>query len=425
MSGSSPIINKGIGHLPDETIGLAAFANAFGICIFLYSPAFCVRDVAQKFIRGRTSYRRTRIFFILVALSGTLLLLLLGLTPLLDWLILKQAMNLPAELVGPVKRSVVSFLPIPTLIVLRGVYQAVHIIADTPKWIGIGTLCRFAVMILFVFLVAVPLRMEGGVMGGVAFTLGILVETIVTGATARRTGGFVRSDPPGEPPPSLATLWDYSYPLFVGNAMGVFLNPLTMRIVNGAALAEISGAAYGIVRTFTWTFSSTLFAMQTMALAKADSPGSLRRLATCELIPVGTFTALFFVVCFVPPARDAVLIGFFDVDSATTVRFITEALPIAIILPLVMAVRSTCRGLLMRGGFTRWVTVSNTAALILLLALSALHPSALAMNGAQIGYVCWMASLLLEMLTLVIGVWRAGILTCVNEGRRSAAGSGR
>ena len=77
MSGSSPIVNKGIGHLPDETIGFAALANAFGICIFLYSPVFCVRDVAQKFIRGRTSYRRTLIFFFMVSSTGTLLLLLL------------------------------------------------------------------------------------------------------------------------------------------------------------------------------------------------------------------------------------------------------------------------------------------------------------------------------------------------------------
>ena len=422
MSGSSPIINKGIGHLPDETIGFAALANAFGICIFLYSPTFSVRDVAQKFIRGRTSYRRVILFFLVVSSVGTTLLLLLGLTHVLDWLILKKAMNLPGELMGPVKRSVLAFLPIPTLIVFRGVHQALHIIADTPKWIGIGTICRFAAMILFVFLVAVPLKIEGGVMGGMAFSLGILVETAFTVAMARKTARFVRSDPPDEVPPTIGNLWEYSYPLFIANAMGVFLNPLTMRIVNGAAMAGISGAAYGIVRTFTWTFSSTLFAMQTMALAKADSIRNLKRLALYELIPVGTFTGLFFVVCFIPAARHAVLVGFFDVDNPTTVRFITEALPIAIILPLVMAIRSTCRGLLMRSGWTKWVTFANTAALILLLGLSAMSPSALAENGARVGYLCWMAALGLEMCTLVFGVSRVGLRTCVNEGRRSVGG---
>ncbi len=418
MSGSSPIINKGIGHLPDETIGLATLVNAFGICIFLYSPTFSVRDVAQKFVRGRTSYRHTVLFFLMVSTVGTLLLLLLGLTPFLDRLILDKALNLPGELVAPVKRSVLSFVPIPTLIVFRGVHQALHITADTPKWIGIGTVCRFTVMILFVFLVAVPLGIEGGVMGGMAFSIGILVEMIVTVATARRTARFIREDPPDEAPPSFRTLWEFSHPLFLANAMGVFLNPLTARIVNGAALGELSAAAYGIVRTFTWTFSSTLFAMQTMALAKADTIRNLRRLAIYEFIPVSTFTGLFFLVCFLPAARHAVLVGFFNVDSATTVRFITEALPIAIILPMVMAIRSTCRGLLMRGGFTKWVTVSNTAALLLLLTLSAMNPSALALNGARIGYICWMASLVLEMLTLVLGVSRVGIRACVNEGRR-------
>ncbi len=420
MSGSSPIINKGIGHLADETIGFATLANAFVICIFLYSPTFSVRDVAQKYVRGRTSYLRTILFFLTVASAGTLLLLLLGLTPVLDWLILKKAMNLPDELVDPVKRSVLSFLPVPTLIVFRGVHQAVHIINETPKWIGIGTICRFTMMILFVFLVAVPLEIEGGVMGGLAFSIGILVETVVTVAMARKTARFVRSDPAEGAPPTLRVLWDFSYPLFLANAMGVFLNPLTMRIVNGAFLSQTSAAAYGIVRTFTWTFSSTLFAMQTMALAKADTVRNLKRLALYELIPVCTFTSLFIVVCFLPAARSAVLVGFFDVDSATTVRFITEALPIAIILPMVMAIRSTCRGLLLRSGRTSWVTFSNTTALILLLTLSAMNPSALALNGARMGYLCGMASLLLEMGTLVLGVSRVGIKTCVNEGRRHA-----
>ena len=66
MSGSSPIINMGIGALPDETIGLAAFANAFVICIFLYSPVFSARDAALKFVRGRTSFRRVLAFHLAV-----------------------------------------------------------------------------------------------------------------------------------------------------------------------------------------------------------------------------------------------------------------------------------------------------------------------------------------------------------------------
>ncbi len=421
MSGSSPIINKGIGHLKDETIGLGALVNAFGICIFLYSPCFCVRDVAQKFVRGRTSYRRTFLFFLAVSSTGTALLLLLSLTTLLDKLILDWAMNLPPALVDPVKRSVLAFVPIPTLIVFRGVHQALHITADTPKWIGIGTVCRFTVMIIFVFGVAVPLKIEGGVMGGLAFSVGILVEAIVTVVSARKRAHFVRTDPAGERPPAFSLLWSFSYPLFAANAMGVFLNPLTARIVNGAALAENSAAAYGIVRTFTWFFSSTLFAMQAMALARADSLRNLRRLAVFELIPVGTFTALFTVVCFIPSARHAVLVGFFDVDSATTVRFITEALPIAILLPLLMAIRSTARGLLLRSGRTAWVTLSNFTALGLLLTLSALSPTALALNGARIGYLCWMASLGVEMVMVVYGVLSVGLRTCVTEGGRSAS----
>ncbi|MHC4470837.1 MAG: hypothetical protein ACYS99_07715, partial [Planctomycetota bacterium] len=220
MSGSSPIINKGIGHLPDETTGLAAFANAFVICLFLYSPCFAVRDLAQKLVRCRTSYRRVLLFHLAVSTACTGLLLLISLTPLLDGPILRGIMRLPENLTGPVKRAVLAFVPMPTLIVLRGVHQAAHITNDTPKWIGVGTACRFVTLTITVFALGIPLGLEGGVMGGLAFAVGVATEMVVNVMTSRKKAVWLEEDHPEHPPPTYGYLWSLAGPLFLANAMG-------------------------------------------------------------------------------------------------------------------------------------------------------------------------------------------------------------
>lgn len=167
MSGSTPFISAGIGRLPEgmETTGFYVFPSAFVIGIFLYSPCFAIRDIGIKFIRGPGSYRRVFAFNLLVAAAGTALLLVVALSSLFDRPVLAGFMNIDPALIGAVKRSVLGLAPIPFLVTIRGVHQATHITNGTAKWVGIGTLCRLFVLIGFVFLVGVPLQLEGGLIG--------------------------------------------------------------------------------------------------------------------------------------------------------------------------------------------------------------------------------------------------------------------
>jgi hypothetical protein len=421
MSGSSPFVNKGIGRLPNEAAGLAAFGNAFVICIFLYSPLFAVRDAAQKFIRGRTSYRRTLVIHLIVGVVTTVPLLLVSRTALFDGPLLRSAMHLSPDLVPPVKRSILAFLPIPLLITLRGVHQAIHITNDTAKWVGIGTAFRFAALLLFLFGVGVPLRMEGPVMGGLAFAIGILAETVVVTVTARRGAAFLAVDHPALPPPRTAEIWGFSGPLFLANAMGVFMQPLTFSIVNAALLGEVSGASFNVVKSFTWFFCSTLFAMQAMSLARADSLTNVRRLLRYGLVPVSLFTGLILLVLVAPGARSALLHRFFEIDDPRVLEFVRATLPFTLPLPLVMAFRSAGRGLLMRGGKTALVSFASLLALGLLIALKLLMPTDAVENGAVIGFLVWVGALGLETAVLYLAIFRVGLTHCVTEGGRSSA----
>jgi hypothetical protein len=122
-------------------------------------------------------------------------------------------------------------------------------------------------------------------------------------------------------------------------------------------------------------------------------------------------------VLLVEPVRTGLLRGFFALDDPRTERFVVQTLPIALALPLLMSVRATCRGLLMRANRTAWVTITTFAALAALVAASAAGPSAARENGAIVGYVCWMGSMLVETIGLLYAVGRVGVAVCVSEGR--------
>ena len=418
MSGSSPIINKGIGQLPDQTIGWAAFVNAMGLSLFLYSPCFIVRDAAQKFIRGKTSYRRALVFYLTVSTVCTAILAAVALTPILDDLLLRGLIRLKGELFEAVKQGMLAFTPVPTLVTLRGIHQGAHITNDSPRWIGIGTAVRFAVIILFVFQVGVRLGLPGAVMGGLAFACGVGVEMIVAVVTVRRSAPWLKEDDPEDrPPATYRELWAFNWPLFLANAMGVFLQPLSAAIANGAILDKTSGAAYGVVRSFTWFFASTLFAMQAMALAKADSMKNLKRLLVFEMIPAGAITGMILVAAFVTPAREWLLREFFEARDEGTIAFVAATLPFALVLPVIMALRSTARGLLMRSGRTLWVTLASLAGLLVLLKVNASGVSSVKENGATIAYMAWMGALAVDLVVLLIALARVGLETCVTESR--------
>src|SRR5690606_20255198 len=158
--------------------------------------------------------------------------------------------------------------------------------------VGFGTAVRFLAMTVFVFAIGVPLDFEGGVMGGLALSVGIAAEMAIVWVAARREARFLADDPPGAPPPRTRDVWKFTGPLVVANLTGIFLQTLTIAIVNGAARPAESAAAFGVVKSFTWFFCSTLFALQTMVLARADSVRNLARLVVYSTLPVGIFTGI-------------------------------------------------------------------------------------------------------------------------------------
>jgi hypothetical protein len=161
--------------------------------------------------------------------------------------------------------------------------------------------------------------------------------------------------------------------------------------------------------------------MQAMTLARADSLANLRRILLYGLIPVLLFSGLIWLVLAVPGVRRGVLQSFFEIDDPSTIEFIRETLPYTLILPLVMALRASGRGLLMRGGRTSFVTLASLAGLAVLLTAKFAAPVADVENGAVTGYVAWILALSIETALLAWGTLKVGLTHCVAEGGRSSA----
>jgi Progressive ankylosis protein (ANKH) len=415
MSGSSPIVSAGITRLPGAKQGLASFCDAFRVSIFLHAPLFVVRDIAIRSVRDRRSYVRLLIFVGIVAVVSSLAEFIVALTPLGDWILL-GVLKTPADLVAPTKRALLPFSLIPILIALRGVHQGIHIRGETAIWVGIGTALRMCALAAFALVISPHLGLEGGVMGAWAFVLGLIAETIVTMASALRGSAMIADRTADPNDTGLRGLAAFALPLMLANLVGVLYQPLVSRVAGGAGDPETSKASLQILISWVWFFSSSLFAMQALTIAHAANRAHLMRIVRFGAIVAGVFATIFLTTAFIPAVRDTVLITILGVREPDLYAFITEALPYAVVFPILVLARALLRGLIVRSGHTGWVVITTLAGLGALVALDQSGILDGRKNGSVPAVEAWLLASFVESCLAALALARIGLKRVFAEG---------
>jgi hypothetical protein len=423
MSGSSPIVTRGIATLPGAKAGLAAFCDAFRVAIFLHAPTFVVRDIAIRSVRDRRSYHRVLRFTVAVSAVCTVLELVVALTPAGDWL-LGEVVRTPPELVAMTKRAILPFAALPLLLSLRGVHQGVHIRGETTRWVGIGTALRLGGIAVFALVLAPHLGIEAAVMGSLCFVVALIVEVIVNTTSAHRVSPILATRDTGEDDGTMGALARFALPLMIANLGGVLFQPLVSRVAGAAGDPETSKAALQVLISWVWFFSSTIFAMQALAIAHAtrERLGTLVRFGV--LVAAG-FSAVFTTVALLPPARDFVLRTIFNVHLADVRTFVSQALPLAIGFPILVLLRALLRGLIVRSGRTGWVMLTTAAGLLALFVLDRFGLVGGEENGTIPAVQAWLAALIAEAAISAVALARIGLRKVFGEDEAGESGGPR
>lgn len=177
VSMGKPFINAGLSRMTDAAIGLAAFNNASALAWAIISPSQTVHQVTMVFGREQADRPVVRRFASRFAAGSTLLLLLLGFSPLGPW-ILSNLISAPKETLPATLLALRTLAFFPLVICWQEYNMGLLLLSHSTRVVGIAKALNLCTTIAFVIWLAPSL--PGAVAAPLAQMVGFACEGAIS-----------------------------------------------------------------------------------------------------------------------------------------------------------------------------------------------------------------------------------------------------
>lgn len=184
LTSEGPIITTVINRLPDPVTMLAAAGIVLALSVFIESPIINLLATSTAKVDDYASYRQVRRFAIHWAILLTVVHLLVGFTPLFDWLVVR-AMGVEQEIAQWVRVGMQIMVPWSAAIAWRRFLQGVLIKFDRTRTVAVGTAIRLVSGVITLFVFGYLLRWPGIVVGAATWITGVVAEAIYATVVVR------------------------------------------------------------------------------------------------------------------------------------------------------------------------------------------------------------------------------------------------
>lgn len=360
-----PFVSGAIARLPDAQTMIAAFGITTSIAITIESPVIMLLATATALASNRPAYLTLRRFTLHLMLIATVLHILIGFTPLYD-VVVRGWMGIPSAVADAAQPGLQVMCLWSAAIAWRRFKQGVMIRFGSTRLIGVGTIVRLIASAGTATLLALSGRFTGVIVGGLALTAGVLCEVAYAQwASSSTINTHLRVDALSNGSAlSYLELVKYHAPLAAFSLLTLLGQPLI-----GAALARADNpepalAAWPVVYSLLGIFRSLPMALPEAVIAlqhNPDTQAALRRF--CLYVGLVTTGALL-IVAITPLGRFylSALIGL----APNLTELALPGVMLGVAIPLIMAVQSYWRGMLM------WHKATNPVYVAMLINLAAL-----------------------------------------------------
>ncbi len=370
MSGAAPLVSNGITWMhgaEGERIHLSAFLMTFVTALFIYSPMFTARNVAIRTVTDRRALWTFTRFYGGSALVSGVLLVLVSQSDLVGHLMFGRLLGASPLVETLARQGLLTFIPIPLLVALRGLGQGCHIANGQTWYVGVGTFLRLGSMAVFVFGYAVHTDLTGPMLGGLTYLTGIGAETAFVLLTlAGKAQWRIRSTGPTM---RFADYSRYAGPLMCGSLLQQLAGPILIFMINRAHQPGENGATYNLIRDTIWIMVSMLMTVQPVVIAHASSPRNFRVVLRFSAALLAAITGVTAVLA-LTSLRELVFVHWFQVDNTIILGLTFTALLWLIPVPTITALNHLVSAVHTRSGRTIWVTAGNVAGMACLLAVA-------------------------------------------------------
>ena len=398
LTATNPLLTGAMSRSVNPAIALAGFGVAFSVCGVLYSPLLVGQQVAATRLLSGSQFGPIRRLWLRLGALLSVVAVAVGASPL-GVVVFSGVMGVSGDIFNEARLAILLLAPVPFLTALRAVHQGRLVAGHRTNPIAVATGLRTAVLAL----VAVTLTVStpgGAWVGAAAFTLGLLVETILVAGAHAGTDGAC--DPvAAEGVESVVTddrLLRFSTPLMLNVLLWWSTPVLINSVLARSPFPAEAIAAFFVVEAVAWFLASPVGQYQFVSIGLVDCRRTHRAVQKWSLI-LATAVALLVAIVAIPAVRQTVLGTVFGLDSGL-LSDIGAALPFAVAYPVLYGHRQYYQGLFTRCGRSDAVGwgAGLRVATVLAVAMAGLGP--LGYAGATLGVLSVVAGLTVEGIFL-------------------------
>ena len=395
LTATNPLVAAALSRTSDPAASLAGFGVAFALIGVMYAPLLVVQQVAAARLLDAGDLRPVRRFAYVmgVALSG--LAAAVAYTPL-GIFVLRNIIGVQDAILDEAFAAMAVLWPVPFFTGIRALHQGRLVAGHRTHPIATATGARTLVLAIVAF--SLTTTRAGAWLGGVAFTLGLIVETaIVAFAPAPTPKAPERTAMEGEGEDRLLS---FSTPLMIN----VVLWWSTALIINSVLARtpepDCSIAAFTVVEAIAWFLTAPVGQMQHASLALVDC-----REAHAKVRRYGAFLAVSVTgilgILSIPVIREFILWTGFRLDPSLLVPA-GLAFPVAALYPVLYGHRQYYQGLIVRAGCTGLIGRGAVLRIVVILAAAPILLGPMGRNGARLGVTLAVVGLVAEGIFLEI-----------------------
>ena len=391
LTATNPILAAALARSTDPVIALAGYQVAFAVCGVLYAPLLVVQQVAAARLLAGGSFSPVWRFAYLIGALLSLLGALIAYTGVGD-LVFAGAVGVGPRVLDEAVQAMRWLWPVPFLTAVRAAHQGRLVAGHRTVPIAGATGGRTGILAVVAF--ALLATGGGAWLGAMAFTAGMIVETLVV--MVARTPGLQLEQQDCEV--DNENVARFSAPLML-NVLLWWATPLIINAVLArTANPDLALAAFAVVEAVAWFIAAPVGQLQHASIALVQCSETHRRVRSWGAVVAFAMLGLLLLIS-IPSVREP-LLGYLFALESDLIAIAGPALPIAAAYPLLYGLRQYYQGLFVRSGRPSVVgygAVLRVGAIV----LAALVLPDVAVGGAVLGVGLAVFGLAVEGLFLV------------------------
>jgi hypothetical protein len=403
MSAEMPALSAVVARLPDAEIHLAAYGGVvFPLALIIEAPIIMLLPASTALSKDWPSYRKVWRYMMTASAALTALHLLVAITPLY-YLIVRDLMGIPEQILAPARLGLLIMLPWTWSIAYRRFHQGVLIRFGHTRSVSVGTAIRLSAN-LIVLLIGYSLGdVPGIVVASSAVAFGVVVEAVYIGIIVSPVLKYELRPAPLIPEPlTTAAFRTFYTPLVLTSLLGFLAQPIGSAALSRMPLPVESLAAWSAVSGLIFILRSPGIAYNEVVVALLEKPASFQPLRRFAGVLALVTSLLLLLICVTPLAEFWFLR--FTGLSPQLASLAQQSIWLALPLPALAAAQSWFQGRILHSHNTRPI---SEAVVVYLISISLVFVAGIAWDKTA-GLLVGVLALTLSSLAQAGWLWLRG-----------------